>query len=586
MAAADAGGRPARVLALDGCLGPAERVWGTGGWLPPEQREALDWLTLLRLCGWGTDVTRPEALPPIASEAGGPRWIAVAGAPERVPEAAARWLGACLAAGPVLVVAQVAERGSPLAGLAGVARGGGRVAGRALRWTGPGGERRWGCPGLVEGQELDPGPEAACWATLDGAPLIAARRVGQGVVATVGCHPSALRDAGGGGTALLRHLLVWGHDRAVAWLDWEGCLVLRMDDPGGAQNVHSRSWHHAKLAEADWAGLGAELARHRARLSIAYVAGWVDDGDAARGSLRVGGVEPVRTPGAVHPSPLVRYLDRAGHGPGTVHDYASEYRGIRALRRAGLAEVELHGYTHLHPDASAWSAAPDRYDAVSWYRELGPAAARTLSQRAPDQHPLALGCAALERHFGVRPGTLISPGDEWTNAVLERALALGLDLVDSYYLALRHGGRWCWAQHVCAPYLDAPAPAWFDAGLPVVGYFHDRDVALEGVGWMGRLLDRWRDAGASRVIDFRELAGALSLSVGTVDAAGAGEIDLAGTPDRLSGRGLSLRFRGAGGAVPPRCTIRVGGRSVPADVTDLGGGVGGVRLDPFPGRPT
>ena len=34
-------------------------------------------------------------------------------------------------------------------------------------------------------------------------------------------------------------------------------------------------------------------------------------------------------------------------------------------------------------------------------------------------------------------------------------------------------------------------------------------MALEGVQWMSRWLDRWQDAGAHRLIDFRELAGAL-----------------------------------------------------------------------------
>ena len=39
-------------------LPAAHRVWGTGGWLPPKQREALDWLTLARFLGWGVTVTR------------------------------------------------------------------------------------------------------------------------------------------------------------------------------------------------------------------------------------------------------------------------------------------------------------------------------------------------------------------------------------------------------------------------------------------------------------------------------------------------------------------------------------------------
>ena len=65
--------------------------------------------------------------------------------------------------------------------------------------------------------------------------------------------------------------------------------------------------------------------------------------------------------------------------------------------------------------------------------------------------------------------------------------------------------RFCWSQHICAPYLDEPEAAWFGAGRPVVGYFHDRELAPEGVEWMRRWLDWWQNAGAQRLMDFREL---------------------------------------------------------------------------------
>src|SRR5262249_19774066 len=213
--------------------------------------------------------------------------------------------------------------------------------------------------------------------------------------------------------------------------------------------------------------------------------------------------------GAVYRSRDVVYRDRAGHAPGTVYDYQSEFRGIQALRAAGAGDVELHGYTHLSPDAAAWAAAPDRYDEESWYRELGGRAADALAARGADQHPLALGLKAFERHFSTRPTTLICPGDRWTTGDLEHALRLGLNLVASYYLAIRDRDRFCWATHVCALYLDEPRASWFAGGLPVVGYFHDREPALEGVAWIRRLLDAWQGAGARRLIDFRELAGAV-----------------------------------------------------------------------------
>src|SRR6185369_6760554 len=125
------------------------------------------------------------------------------------------------------------------------------------------------------------------WATLEGAPCIVARRVGEGTVATLSFHPSEARDADGAGTALLKHLLIWGTPPPVAWLDLERTLVLRMDDPGSSENVHHRIYDHAKLDEAGWDPVAAELRRHDARLGIGYVAGWVDDGDSERGRLLV-----------------------------------------------------------------------------------------------------------------------------------------------------------------------------------------------------------------------------------------------------------------------------------------------------------
>ena len=82
--------------------------------------------------------------------------------------------------------------------------------------------------------------------------------------------------------------------------------------------------------------------------------------------------------------------------------------------------------------------------------------------------------------------TLICPGDQWTGAVIEFALGLGLQLVCDYHLAFRHGERFCWTSHVRAPYLDRPEAALFDAGLPVVGYFHDREPALPVVTVLSR----------------------------------------------------------------------------------------------------
>jgi hypothetical protein len=545
-------------------------VWGTGGWLPPEQREALDWLTLSRLMGWGVTVTRWTHSGLDTGSPDGSRLIVLACDPNYLGEDFVAQLTARLASEPLLVVARAGASNGTFARLAGAACRPERITGRSLHWLGPGAECNWDCCKELDASALELSEDTAVWATLDGAPVIAARQVGRGVVATLGFHPSEARDIDGAATALLKHLLIWGSAGPVAWLDFEGSLILRMDDPGGAQNIYSRNWSYPKLGEVQWTAIGADLKKRNARLSIGYVSGWVDDGDAARGKLEVTGVSPVRIPGRIHPSPAVKYQDLTDHAPGVLHDYESEYRGIQALRTAGLGDIELHGYTHMHPDSVAWARASDRdetWPATSWYRELGRAAEESIAARSPEEHPLALGLAAFRHYFGVHPTTLICPGDQWTNTVLERALDLGLQLVSSYYLALRDGDRFCWAQHVCAPYLDTPDPVWFAAGLPVVGYFHDRELALEGVGWMSHCFDQWQDAGARRFMDFRELAAALSRRLSLQEYHGVLHLTVTNASALPLVRPLTVGIRVPHGRLPSYVSVALNDRglSLPVD---------------------
>ena len=562
-------------------LSSAHRVWGTGGWLPPDQREALDWLTLARFLGWGVTVKRWTSSGLDRELLGGSRFIVLACDPDCLGEELVTPLTSRLATEPVLVVARAATTGRAFARLAEAARRPEQVTGRSLCWTGPGPQRIWHCRVPLEASALEVSAGTSTWATLDGAPLIVARWVGRGVIATLGFHPSQARDGNGAATALLRRLLIYSAVAPVAWLDFEGTLVLRMDDPGGAQNVHSRHWSYPKLGETAWAAISADLRRREARLSVCYVAGWVDDGDVGRGTLEISGSRLPRVPGAVYPSPLVTYQDHAGHSPGILHDYAAEFRGIQALRRAGLGDVELHGYTHMHPDTEAWAKAPDRYEtapATSWYRELGKSSQAIIAARPPERHPLALGIAAFQQFFAVRPTTLICPGDQWTLDIPERALDLGLQMVGSYYLAIRDGDRFCWTQHVCAPYLDKPDAAWFDAGLPVVGYFHDYELALEGVSWMSRWLDQWQVAGATKLIDFRELAAAIGcrLHLEECDGALRLQVESEGAPALV--RPLPVALHVPGRRLPAHVSVLLNDRALSLPVYPLGDDLGRVIL--------
>jgi hypothetical protein len=572
-----------KILISSGELPADRRVWGTGGWLPPDDREALDWLTFARFLGWEVTLvsTMAEDFDPALSMAS--HRIVISGDPDNLNAGIVNYLRSQLAAHPALVVARAGAADGVLSRLSGIYCRAERVESSSLRWTGPGPEQRWSCLRRFEANVLAVPTDASVWSTLDGAPVVAARRVGRGVIAALGFHPSRARDSEGGATALLRRLILSGADQPEAWLDWEGTLVLRMDDPGGAENVHHRIYSHTKLREAEWNALSSDLKRREGRVSIGYVSGWVDDGDSLRGSLTVSGRVPRRSPGRVHPSPLVRY-EVAGLPERTIHDYTAEFRGIESLRRAGVGDVELHGYTHMHPDTVLWAKAPDRYDSVDWYRELGSAAASVIKNRPASKHPLALGISAFRRFFNTRPTTLICPGEQWTSAVLEWALDLGLQLVGSYYLALREGNRFCWSQHVCAPYLDRPDPAWFAAGMPVVGYFHDFDISRNGVAWFSRWLDEWQVAGAERIIDFRELAAGLGHRFSLEERGGELQLKFFKPNGPAQVRPLIVAIRPGKQSMPAAISVHYEDREILVPVEKRPYGIGRVRV-PVLSRP-
>jgi hypothetical protein len=328
-------------------------------------------------------------------------------------------------------------------------------------------------------------------------------------LATIGFHPSALRDASGAGGSLVKHLLLTGAPQRAASLDLAGTMILRMDDPGASQNVFCANWCYPALDRATWQRTGEILSAHHAHLSVGYVGGWVDDGDARRGHLSVDRREVERIPGAVHDSPKVRYQDLCGHRPGAVSDYAAQFQVLRDLQQLGAVSIELHGYTHLHPDRSGWATAEDRYQNLNWYRELGREAVPFLAGLPRDHRPVARGTATIGQYFGEPPTTLICPGEDFTELAIEDALDSGIKVIGSYYLALRLRGRFCWATHVCAPYLDLANSSWFDAELPLVGYFHDQDIVTHGPDWLAKHLDAWVRHGARRFIDYRQFAGLL-----------------------------------------------------------------------------
>jgi hypothetical protein len=565
------------IIASDDELSAAGRVWGSGGWDPPEDRRALDWLTFARLLGWTPRVIGASGSSPRTMS----RIVVLACEHEELDPSFIEGLEEAMRLREVLIVSPPAGEGSDTARLFDVARDGTDVETGQLFWTE--GDERLDL-GRVENTEVRtvvPSADSRVLAQLEDRCVITSRPFERGRIATIGVGPGVERERAGAVHAALLRALVQELGEPVAWFDLSGTVVLRMDDPGGAQNLYSRSWSYPKLSQKSWSLVSDELQERDARLSIGYVSGWVDDGDEERGHLVVNGGEPPRLAGAIHASSSVLYEDVQGHTPGTMHDYVGEQREIAHLKRIGRGDVELHGYTHMHPDLDAWARAPDRYDNVAWFRELGASAQAFLDSRPGTEHPIRAGLKGLQESFDTFPTTLICPGDEWTNSALEEALDAGMQFVSSYNLALRDGDRFCWAYSVCSPYLDRAERAWFDSPMPIVGYFHDYELSKYGVEWFSKWLDEWAVAGARRFIDFRGLASIVSRSVVLEQTAGD-DVKVLITGDRTVDAVAPFEIAFSSGSSPMPDTIRCELDSVEVElsVQDVGDGVGRVAVFP------
>ncbi len=509
---------------------PAEAaLWGSDRPVPAEEREGRDWLGLARALGWAVEVVPPEVAALRAALAHQRRWVVIGCDPARLDDQAVAALQNFLAGEAALLIGRAGAAGSPWARAAGACLEGSAYSGTTLAWHGEA-PRRWTTCAALPAARLTLAADTQALARLDDQPLAVAAQCGRGRIVTLGCHPSAARSAGAAASALLRTLLIEAGGFPVAWFDLEGCVALRMDDPGAAQNVHLASWAYRQLDANDWRALLALLAARRARLTVSYVGGWVDDGDAARGTLLVDGQAVARVAGRIHPSAAVVYDDLAGHHPGSRHDYAGQYRALAAAARCGQIDIALHGYTHMHPDTAAWAAAADRYREVAWFRELGPRADHLADLAGGQDHPLNAGLREIRRRFGRRPATLVCPGHEWSPRTLEVALAAGLQAVCSTAWAFRCQEHFCWATDLRLTPLDQPSPACLAGGLPAIGYFHDRDVALNGPQWLADALDGWSAAGATRFITLGDLAAAYGSTISTWSAAGACRVTVSPGP--------------------------------------------------------
>ena len=495
-------------------LDKSSKIWGTGGWLPPEEREDLDWFMLVYFMGWSAVVHDLNDLDLNLMHKGRFKWIIFTSLTESIDSSKLNELIATAAGKGMNIIVRPGNMSVEILDKFKLTSVNERRTGQRVRWQGPGIQKKWKCTELFSFYPIQSTGNEEVWATIDNYPLIISKTIGENShLVLLGFHPSKAQDQDGIFSSLLRNLLIFGIETPVVWIDWRGIMLLRMDDPGSSETVHHNIYSDVnKLKLQQWRSIGQILKKHNAKLNIGYVSGWVDDGNEARGFLKVDNVDVERHAGSIYPSPSIKYIRNRG-GVEVPYDYQEEYLGIQSLLNENLIDVAVHGYTHIFPNYRRWLAAPDCYDSNHWYREFGADAIDYIDRRVKNgsNHPLEKAVDSITKYFNVPTITLINPGEKFTNSIQKKALDLGFKLISSYYTALRVEGKFCWTQHVCAPYLDRAATRWFDAEFPVIGYFHDFDISRFGSRWLDNNLQEWKKAGALCFFDFTTFRALLDL---------------------------------------------------------------------------
>jgi hypothetical protein len=261
---------------------------------------------------------------------------------------------------------------------------------------------------------------------------------------------------------------------ALAVPDMRAVMVLRLDDPGAAVKHHLEGWAHAEVDVEAWDRMWDALG-DRGRMSVFCSPGWVNEDGTVIASRRASPEEWV-------------HLDRG------------------AAR--GRVDLECHGFTHMDPDLAAWLGASDRHSNPAWYREMWP-------PRLAEEPSIGTQQAILRRWQDIcGPGTaFVAPGEAWGVNTVTAARLQGFGLFNSWGLCRLDLPVPTWSVGVGSPYLDQADATWLEGELPVVGYWHDRDMAVSGPAWVPAQLRAWQDCGIRRFVAFSDLAAAYATEV-------------------------------------------------------------------------
>lgn len=538
------------IISSDKLVSRSKRIWGDGSWLPPEEREALDWFMLARIMGWRAKIISTEETYTDNSKNDVIKWIVVACDPGQLSHQTQEWLLQTISLKAMLVIVRCGRSKAEWLERLGIIFSDELVVGKQIKFI----ENDYinNLETNLQSRTFDITGDIEPLLSLDNHAVIVKSIQKESRIMSFGFHPGEAMDDNAEMTSIIKYLLTTYTPSTIAWIDWKDTMALRMDDPGSSELVHHNIYNDCKkLNTKNWSDLGEELKKHKAKLSIGYVNGWIDDGDESRGQLKINGKLIHRQAGAVYPSQKVIYESETNG----LCDYQAEYEAIKKLKDKNLVQVEAHGYTHIFPNLEEWLNASSKHDDKKWFREFGDSAYKYIAGNSFHEHPLSKSKRALSKYWNDKPMVLIYPGEEFTLRAQKDALNFGWSMISSYYQAFKIDKRLCWTQYICSPYLDSYSSKWIKTELPFIGYFHDFDIARNGVSWFSNCIENWKKIGVKNFIDLRTLSTGLNFNLSIKRENGCMHLQLNNESISMSDYQYKVKVRLTGHSLPEELII-------------------------------
>jgi hypothetical protein len=292
----------------------------------------------------------------------------------------------------------------------------------------------------------------------------------------------------------------------------ENTMILRMDDPGSCERVYLKGYDTLILAKEDWHDILGLLKKNHAKLSIMYVPLWLDDANFENGNLFIEGRQiKDRKAGIRYYSKDVTFVKRHGGNLDRTYDYHSEFLAIKEGIRTGSLDIESHGLTHVDTNTDSWYRARDRYDNLKWYHEFRHVHDNRDAADDDQTKMLRDSAEAIEEVWGIRPVAVTPSGHEQSKNSERIARDTGYKLFSSDYNAVLKNNMILRNDKIKSIFFESTRAdrSMADSGYPIVGVFHDYEIANRGLSWLELCLSSWKKEGINRFMTLRELAGYL-----------------------------------------------------------------------------